>query len=72
MWRLICTPRGYHSFLRSFTPWFNLQKLAALLYQAADDGGYIDPVKVHKILGYTKEEASRPGLPALPDDVLQD
>ena len=29
----------------------NFQRLASLLYAAAADGGYVDPVKVHDILG---------------------
>ena len=34
-----------------------LQKLARLLHEAADEGGYVDDRKVEEILGISREEA---------------
>ena len=37
---------------------FLFQKLAKILYEAADDAGYINPCLVEPILGYTQEQAN--------------
>ena len=37
-----------------------LQKLADILYKAAEDCGYVDPKKVEQILKTTREAATLP------------
>ena len=34
------------------------QKLAAILYESADEGGYVDPIKVSDVLGVYREEVA--------------
>ena len=53
---------------------FYFQKLAKLLYQAADDGAYVNPAKVQNILGFTPDQAKADDTPAatsVPDVVPQ-
>ena len=39
----------------NYTNHENFQKLADLLYEAAEEGGYVNPGKIREILGFTKE-----------------
>ena len=39
------------------SPFSCFQKFASLLYEAADDGGYVDPEKVKRILKVSKDDA---------------
>ena len=45
------------------------QNLAVLLYQAADDNGYVDPDKVQVILGITKQGTAVPTSKTNPTNV---
>ena len=54
---------------------FLFQKLAKILYEAADDAGYINHWRVEPILGYTQEQANTEVTavaPSAPDIVQSD